>query len=251
MGLSSFEEIRFKVIAVCHTCNRFHNIDCGYSRMMAECTDWERKHPAARGCRTEYVQKAHVTPKFLDDRIWMARGVGPQWMEYGENTNFNFAYRASAAITNGIASMATSATLVAGWETAVIDNSSNKDLDILVSALVTVGTTPTANTVIEIHSVSMRDDSTWPDVFDGTSSAETITNVGMKDNICQPLGFLNCSAATSNIGYEMSKQSLASRYGQICPDKSTLFVTHNTAVNLNSTAGNHVFTQQSVYIVGA
>lgn len=256
-GFATIEDVKFRVIAVCHTCDRFHEITCGYSRMVAEGTDWERKHPLERGCRTEYACVQITTPKKLDDRLWNERGVGPAWMDliysgrYLPNANFNFVYRASAAITNALASLATSATLVAGYESAIIDNSTNKDLDILISALVTVGTTPTANTQIEIHSVSMRDDATWPDVFDGTTGAETITNVGVKDNICNPLGFLNCSAATSNVGYEMTKTSLASRYGGICPDKSVLFTVHNTGVNLNATGGNHVTTQQSVYILGA
>jgi hypothetical protein len=53
------------------------------------------------------------------------------------------------------------------------------------------------------------------------------------------------------VGYEMGKQSLASRFGGICPDKAVLFTVHNTVAALNATAGNHVTTQQSVYIVGA
>lgn len=246
-----FSEVKFRAIAVCHTCNRFHQIECGPERMLAECADWEHKHPITRGCRTEYASTERVLPKNLDDRQWMRTGVAPAWMDYAENTNFNFAYRASAAITNAIASLATSSTWVAGYESAIIDNSSNKDLDILISILVTVGTTPTINTVIEIHSVSMLDDSTWPDVFDGTTSAETVTSAGIKAGICVPIGFLNVDATTSDRGYPLTKRSLAALYGGVCPDKSVLFTTHNTGVNLNATGGNHVTSQQSVYIVGA
>lgn len=249
--MATLHDVKFYIEAVCHKCNLRHKIECDATRFTSEFADWERKHPEWKGCLTEYFSPKRVTPRFLDDSIWNSRGIGPQWMEYGENTNFNFTFRASAAVTNAIASLATSATLVAGYESATIDNSSNNDLDILVTALVTVGTTPTVNTIIEIHSVAMRDDSTWPDVFDGTTSAETITSTGVKDNIVNPLAFLNVSATTSNVGYEMTQQSLASRYGGVCPRKSSFFTVHNTGVNLNSTGGNHVFTQVGVYIVGA
>jgi hypothetical protein len=236
-------------LAVCHTCNRFHRIACAPSQLGAEIIDWEKKHPRATGCVTEYPVEDVAAQAGLDDRPYLRTGVGPQLLEYTHNTNFNFAYRASAAVTNALGALASSTTWVAGYESATIDNSTNKDLDILISTQVTVGTTPTINTLIEVSTVSMMDDSTWPDVFDGTTSAETVTSVGVKQGICLPLGYMNVDATTTNRVYYLSKRSVASQYGGVCPDKFVLFTAHNCVAALNST-GHSTF-QQSVYIVGA
>lgn len=246
----TLDKVAVDVTAACWRCKRYHRIRCSAARWAAEAADWHFKHPASRGCNVEFRAR-HKVEKGFDDRYYNQIGKEPWFLGMSENVNFLFSYAASAAITNAIASLASSATWVAGWESAIIDNSANKYLDVLLSALVTVGTTPTTNTVIEINSVAALDDTpTWPDVFDGTTSGETVTSVGVKSSICLPVEFLNVDSATSNRVYYMTKRSLAALYGGICPDKSVLFTSHNTGVALNATAGNHVFTQQGVYITG-
>ena len=93
----------------------------------------------------------------------------------------SIAYRASTTITIAPENVASSVTFVAGVESAVYDNaSSNKDVDVLISGTWTVGTTPTINTQCNIYVFAIRDDAPfYPDVMDGTSSAETITSVGV------------------------------------------------------------------------
>ena len=60
------------------------------------------------------------------------------------------------------------------------DNTSNKDLDVLVGGVWTCGTTPTINTKVLIYVFAPRDDTpTYPDVMDGTSSAEALTSAGV------------------------------------------------------------------------
>src|SRR5262245_54425580 len=85
-------------------------------------------------------------------------------------------YPSSSALTITLTSLATSSTLVAGRESTEVDNSSNKYLDAGISGRVTVGTTPTAATRIEIWIFPKMSDSAYPDVFDGTDSAETLTS---------------------------------------------------------------------------
>jgi hypothetical protein len=138
-----------------------------------------------------------------------------------------------------LANLASSATFVAGRESSQIDNTSNKYIDALVSGKVSVGTTPTANTVIAVY-VWGADTSlatTAIDVLDGTDSAETLTNVGI-------LGALRLGAAitvpanTSDVAYEVLPFSVASLFGGVMPKFWGLYVSHATGVNLRNTAVN-------------
>ncbi len=151
------------------------------------------------------------------------------------------AYAASATITIAPENVATSATWVAGVESGVIDNTSNLYVDAIVGGTWTVGTTPTINTQVLIYVGSVRDDApVYPDVFDGTSSAETLTSAGVGSGFLKLAAILNVDATTSNRVYDCVF-SVASLFGGVMPLKWFLFIAHNTGVNSNSTAGNHVW----------
>jgi len=148
----------------------------------------------------------------------------------------------TTALTITLASLATSSTWLAGQESTAVENS-NDDLDHLVSGVIMVGTTPTINTVIEVWAYSYRTISagtpTYPDVLDGTDSAETLTNAGVKGGALRLVASLAVTATTSNVGYEFAPTSIASLFGAM-PQFWGIFVTHNTGVNLNATGGNHI-----------
>lgn len=165
--------------------------------------------------------------------------------------NIKVAYGTATAITNAIQSLATSSTWTAGYESDAVDNSSNLYLDYELSGKVTVGTTPTANTEIRIYIVGSIDGTTWPDVFDGTTSAETVTSEGVRDGFAKLAAVLRVDSTTSNREYPFFIGSIASLFGGVCPTKWAVFVAHNTGVNLNSTGGNHVFTQRGIYLTSA
>lgn len=151
------------------------------------------------------------------------------------------AYRASSTITIAPENVASSATFVAGVESGAYDNTSNKDVDVLIGGTWTVGTTPTINTQVLIYVIAARDDTpTWPDVFDGTSSAETATSAGVLAGFGRLAAVLTVDATTSNRVYDCLF-SVAQLFGGVLPPKFVLFITHNTGVNSNSTAGNHVW----------
>lgn len=156
------------------------------------------------------------------------------------------AYGSSTAITNAIQSLATSSTWLAGYESDVVDNTTNLYLDYTIEGKVTVGTTPTANTEIRIYVVASFDGTTWPDVFDGTTGAETITSAGVRDGFAKLAAVLTVDATTSDRSYPFSF-TVASLFGGVCPAKFLLFTAHNTGVNLNSTGGNHVFNHRGIY----
>lgn len=161
------------------------------------------------------------------------------------------AYASSAAITCGVASLATSSTLVAGREGTSISNATNKYLDALLSATIMTGTTPTVNTLIEVWVIAKLDDTNWPDVFDGTDSAETVTTRDQLAAYGRKAGSVVVTA-TSNVAYSVCNNvSVAALFGGVLPKEWTVFVVHSTAVNLNSTAGNHSIAYTGVYNTAA
>jgi hypothetical protein len=154
----------------------------------------------------------------------------------------------SVALTLGVASLASDTSLLAGRESNAVDNTSNLDLDHLVSGVITTGTTPTVNTTIEVWAYASYKTAsgtpTYPDVFDGTDSNETVTNSGIKASALRLVASIIVTA-TSNVAYPFAPVSIASLFGAM-PKFWGLFVVHNTGAALNSTAGNHDFQYERI-----
>ena len=148
-------------------------------------------------------------------------------------------YTASSAVTISPASLASDANFLAGREGTAIDNTTTLALDYMLAGYITVGTNPTTAKEIRIYVVGTLADASWPDVFDGTDSAETVSNAGIRDSVCK-LAASIATVATSDLAYPFGPISVASLFGGNLPLKVSVFVVHNTAVNLNATAGNHV-----------
>jgi hypothetical protein len=148
------------------------------------------------------------------------------------------AYGTATDATITLASLASDTNLLAGRESAEVVNTSTLALDYLVSGKITSGTSPTASRQIEVWAIGSWDGTNWPDVFDGTESAETITSADIKASVCRLVAVM-ATSATSNVTYHFGPVSIASAFGGVCPPKFVLFVVHNTAVALNATAGNH------------
>jgi hypothetical protein len=160
--------------------------------------------------------------------------------------DLKLAYGTASDLTITLASMATDTNLLTGRESATIDNTTALVLDYLVSGKVTAGTSPTAARSIEVWAVGSWDGTNWPDVFDGTESAETITSADIKASVCRFVAAM-ATANTSDRVYHFGPVSLAAAFGGVLPPKVVLFVTHSTGVNLNSTAGNHQIRLQPVF----
>jgi hypothetical protein len=156
------------------------------------------------------------------------------------------AYPAATDATITIASLASDTNLLAGAESNSISNLTNKYLDYLISGKIRTGTSPTTARSIQVWAVASWDGTNWPDVFDGTASAETITSANHKNAICRLVAEM-ATDATSDRDYHFSGGSIRDLFGGTCPPAFVLFVTHNTAANLNSTAGNHQIRIQGVY----
>lgn len=160
--------------------------------------------------------------------------------------NIKIEYAASSAVTISPEALGSSSTFVAGQESTAIDNTTNKYLDYILSGTIMTGTTPTVNTEIRVYIVGITNDTTWPDVFDGTNSPETVTNAFILDAATCLAARMQVSA-TSNVAYWIRPVSVAALFGGVLPKKFVVFVAHNTAVALNATPGNHVISITPVY----
>lgn len=151
----------------------------------------------------------------------------------------------STALTITLASLATSSTLVTGRQSTVVDNTTNKYMDAVVSGQITTGTSPTSGNTIAVYLFSDLSVSSSTFVFPkagttalgGGDGAATFDTEQKKGSV-----FLAQSVtinSTSDRPYSF-KFSVREVLGYM-PLKWGLFVAHNTAVNLNSTSGNHWF----------
>jgi hypothetical protein len=155
--------------------------------------------------------------------------------------NIKIAYAASVNLTvTNLNGLAASSTHVSGWESDLIDNTTNLYLDYLVSAKITLESASLAVGEINIWIVPMLDDSTWPGGFDGTESAETTplddangTNSGAR------LGASVATDMTASQVYYIAPFSVAALFGGVCPAKFVIFITQNTGTTLE-TSGNQV-----------
>lgn len=265
---------------ICEECGHRHQIDFDPARPDNQIQDWYTKHLGHTGVLVRFPSRPTKTPgqvtKLQQAWQWVTRRVKGEtalvgtltphaadvYREEGyapsvanqlagllHNADTKTTYASSAAYTITLASLATSSTLVAGQEGTAVSNTSNLYLDYLAGGIVTVGTTPTANTFIEWWMYgSVNDTPTYPDVFDGTDSAETVTTASIKQSALGNFGAVLCSAATSNVGHWFSPRSVAACFGGLMPKNHGPFITHSTAVNLNSTAGNHVLSYTGVYL---
>ncbi len=166
---------------------------------------------------------------------------------------FNLNYGTAVTGTGGINSLATSATWVAGYEWFILDNSTELALDWFIDLVVRVGTTPTISTFINVYTFASYDGSTYPDVFDGTPSAETVTSAGVRDSFCKLMGQAIVDATTSDrdypIQFNLSQGNFGQGYGWGgIPKKVGIFVAHNTGVNLNATAGNQKYAASPIHL---
>lgn len=221
-------------VSVCLLCRTEHLIPKAEQITDEPWIDNMHKH---RFCGDEHFIIPHKLRAALGDKVAL-RG----------NADAKIAYVASAAYTITLTSLATSSTLVAGRESTALSNASNKYLDVLTAGFITVGTTPTANTQIEVHTVgALNDTPLYPDVFDGTDSAETVSNVQIKNAICRPVAIMQVVATTSDLAYPFTPLGQRQLYGDGLPPAHVIFVTHSTAVNLNATAANHAIYHTQVY----
>lgn len=146
-------------------------------------------------------------------------------------------YAASAAVfgANDLDGLASSGTLVAGRASAVITNASNDVL--LTGRFKANNTAPTAGKIEIWVGGVLNDTPTYPDVFDGTSSAKTVTSADIKYAVLKLAATIRTDATANRI-YEFAPVSLAELFGGVPPKQWWAWVTHSMVQALNTTTGN-------------
>lgn len=141
------------------------------------------------------------------------------------------------ALTLTTASLASDTNLLAGRASTGVDNTSNVDLDHLLSGTIRTGTSPTVSTLIEVWAYSIVSQSsgtpTYVDAITGSDANKTMTSANVKYSALR----LACTITidnTSNRDYYIPPTSIAALFGGSLPPFWGIFVVHNTAVNLNS-----------------
>lgn len=162
------------------------------------------------------------------------------------------AYAASSNLTvTNLHSLAASSTWIAGWESDAVDNTSNLYDDYLVSAKFTMTSANNQAGEIRIYVAGMLDDSTWPDVLDGTESAEAFPDTEERDAALMLARVLAVDTTTGAIIY-CAPFSVAALFGGVCPAKFVIFVTGNGATSTNAqfaASGNQVTIKGITYTV--
>lgn len=224
------------ILAVCHDCRLKHLYRPGAETLYEQMGQWREKHPPGR-CQVDYF--AALGEQDIVNRVH----------KYGHNADVKIAYGTSVDYVLGlhVTPLASSSTFTSGRESTVVSNTSNF-LDFEVGGFITVGTTPTTNTSIRIYLYGLIDDDpsvVYPDTLTGADSDRSLTAVDMLGTSVKLFEELPVLSTTSNRKYSWSPRLIS---GFIGLKRHGLFVTHNTAVALNSTAANHQVTYKGVFL---
>lgn len=140
---------------------------------------------------------------------------------------------------------------MAGAESTAVDNTSDLYVDFLLSGKFAAAGSNTQAGYIYVYVIGMLDDSTWPDVFDGTDSAETVTSA----NVLSGFGKLAAVMPTDNSAsrvYNFGPVSVASLFGGVMPKKFVVFVTHSAQTTTNAWGSSgHQVTVTPIYFTSA
>lgn len=163
------------------------------------------------------------------------------------------AYSASANLTvTNLNSLASSQTWVAGWESDVIDNTSNLYTDILMSGKFTVASSNNQAGQINWYIGTLLDDSTYMDVLDGTESTETFPDTEERDGALVIAKVMAVDTSAGAVIYS-GQFSVASLFGGTLPKKFVNFISLNPTTTTTAglaASGNQVSWVGSYYNVG-
>lgn len=143
----------------------------------------------------------------------------------------------TVALTLTLASLATDTSLLAGRASTAVDNTTNLDLDHLLSGAIRTGTSPTVGTTIEVWAYSYLSIASgapaYADGITGTDANKSITSLNVKYAGLRLVQAITVDNTTGR-DYPIPPTSIAQLFGSLPPFWG-IFVVHNTAVALNAT----------------
>lgn len=144
----------------------------------------------------------------------------------------------TVALTLTTASLASDTNLLAGRASTAVDNTTNLDLDHLLSGAIRAGTSPTVNTTIEVWAYSYLSIASgtpaYVEAITGTDANKTLTSLNTKQAGLRRVSQIIITA-TSAVDYAIPPTSIANLFDGVLPPFWGIFVVHNTGVALNAT----------------
>jgi hypothetical protein len=144
----------------------------------------------------------------------------------------------SVALTLTLASLASDASLLAGRASTAVDNTTNNDLDHLLSGAIRTGTTPTVSTTIEVWAYSYLSIASgvpaYVDGITGTDANKSMTSLNVKNVALRRVALIIVDATTGR-DYAIPPTSVANLFDGVLPPFWGVFVVQNTGVALNAT----------------
>lgn len=160
-------------------------------------------------------------------------------------TTFKASYPATSTVayTFDVSSLASS-TVYAGRASTAVDNTTNLDLDHLLSGVVKLGTSPTVSKTVNLFAYSslkmVTGTPTYPDSITGTDAAKTMTSANVAQ-ACLVWLWTGSTDATTGLVLPIKKLSIAQAFGGSLPAFYGLFLYQDSGAALDATAGNHYF----------
>jgi hypothetical protein len=121
------------------------------------------------------------------------------------------------------------------------NNTTNLDLDHLLSGVIRTGTTtPVAGRSINVYAyasyITVTGTPTYPDSITGTDAAKTMTSANVQNSALKFVASITIDA-TAERDYVIAPVSIASIFGGVLPKFWGIFVAHDTGSNLSATGG--------------
>ena len=147
-------------------------------------------------------------------------------------TNITYAGAAGTAITLTLTSLTNGS-----WrQSTAVDNTSNLYIDALVGGSVQTGTSPTAESTIDIYAYGQYDAS--GEYTGGASGSDSAFTPGGDEGQLKWITSIVVSA-TSDVDYEWGPFNIAPLFGGVMPQRWGLVVENNTGATLNATGTNN------------
>ena len=157
----------------------------------------------------------------------------------------------SVDVTITLASLASGAAGVytTGRASTAVDNTTNVDLDHLLSGIIKLGTTPTVSRSVNVYAYanlsSAAGTPTYPDAITGTDAAKTMTSANIQNSALKFVASITTDA-TTGLNCWFGPVSVASLFGGVLPKFWGVFVAHDSAVALDATGGNHKISYERI-----
>lgn len=171
-------------------------------------------------------------------------------MAAGDLTN-TYATTPGTLTQTALDGIASSATWIAGWGSATIDNSSTKYPDFEINAVIQLESTGLSAGQARLHIVPiMNAADAYPDCLssgtEGTEGAVTFHSTQVRDGCSFPIAFVDLEASTAGNSryYHLFVPSLRAKLGFV-PRKFFLFITQSSGSTLETTGDPN-----QVYVYG-